>query len=137
MVFSLLEIQTSDKKLAVLVDPDKWSNVDQMSDLVSAINSSNVDLVLVGGSFMANDLFENTIAFLKRKTAAPVIIFPGNGMQISSQADGILLLSLISGRNSEFLIGQHVVAAPAIARSGISVLPTGYLLIEGGKSTAA
>ena len=133
----MIEIQTSDKKLAVLVDPDKWSNVDQMSDLVSAINSSNVDLVLVGGSFMANDLFENTIAFLKRKTAAPVIIFPGNGMQISSQADGILLLSLISGRNSEFLIGQHVVAAPAIARSGISVLPTGYLLIEGGKSTAA
>ena len=65
----MLEIQTSDKKLAVLVDPDKWSNVDQMSDLVSAINSSNVDLVLVGGSFMANDLFENTIAFLKRKTA--------------------------------------------------------------------
>ena len=84
----MLEIQTSDKKLAVLVDPDKWSNVDQMSDLVSAINSSNVDLVLVGGSFMANDLFENTIAFLKRKTAAPVIIFPGNGMQISSQEIG-------------------------------------------------
>ncbi len=133
----MIEIQTSDKKLAVLVDPDKWSNVDQMAGLVSAINSSNVNLVLVGGSFMANDLFENTIAFLKRKTSTPVIIFPGNGMQISSKADGILLLSLISGRNPEFLIGQHVVAAPTIARSGISVLPTGYLLIEGGKSTAA
>lgn len=132
-----MEFYNTDKKLAVLIDPDKWDSVGQMADLVSAIISSQVDLILVGGSFIVNNLFDDTIAFLKQHLDIPIVIFPGNGMQISAKADGILLLSLISGRNAEFLIGQHVVAAPLLARSNIKVLPTGYLLIEGGKSTAA
>lgn len=132
-----MELSISDRKLAVLVDPDKWSSVDQMGDLVSALSKSAVDLVFVGGSLITNDLFERTIEFLKQNLQIPVIIFPGNGVQVSSKADGILLLSLISGRNPEFLIGQHVVAAPKLARAGIEIIPTGYMLIDGGNVTAA
>jgi len=132
-----MEISKSDRKLAILVDPDKWSSVDQMADLVQAIKVSGPDFILVGGSLITNDLFESTIEYLKDQLDLPVIIFPGNGFQISSNADGILLLSLISGRNPEFLIRQHVIAAPKLARSGIQIIPTGYMLIDGGNVTAA
>lgn len=132
-----MELNKTDRKLAILIDPDKWSSTDQMSDLVHGLNYSNVDLILVGGSLITNNLFDKTIQYLKLHLNIPVIIFPGNGLQVSAKADGILLLSLISGRNPEFLIGQHVLAAPRIASSGISVLPTGYLLIDGGKPTGA
>jgi len=132
-----MEILKTDRKLAVLIDPDKWASIDQMTELIHALKQSSADLILVGGSLMTNDLFDKTIQYLTLNLSIPVLIFPGNGLQVSSKADGILLLSLISGRNPEFLIGQHVVAAPHIARSGIPVLPTGYLLIDGGKATAA
>jgi geranylgeranylglyceryl phosphate synthase family protein len=74
---------------------------------------------------------------LKKHLEVPVVIFPGSPSQIDSEADGILLLSLISGRNADLLIGRHVEAAPALKRSGLEVLPTGYLLVDGGSPTTA
>ena len=92
---------------------------------------------VVGGSLLIEDEFEKMIIYLKQKSDIPVLIFPGDTYQISSKADGILLLSLISGRNSELLIGKHVLAAPRIKRSQIEVLPTGYMLVDSGKQTTA
>jgi phosphoglycerol geranylgeranyltransferase len=89
--------------------------------------------VLVGGSLLLEDHFAKVITLLKKKTSVPVVIFPGNNYQVSREADAILLLSLISGRNPEYLIGQHVVAAPQIRESGLEVIPTGYMLIDGGR----
>jgi len=132
-----MKLLKSDRKLAILVDPDKWSSVDQMSELAVSLELANPDFILVGGSLITNDLFERTIVYLKEQLSIPVYIFPGNGLQVSSKADGIFLLSLISGRNPEFLIGQHVVAAPLLARADIEVIPTGYMLIDGGNVTAA
>jgi putative glycerol-1-phosphate prenyltransferase len=119
-------------KLAVLVDPDKQTER-SLHDLCAQINGCKVDIVLVGGSLLLDDSFEQTIKTLKKNTSAPVVIFPGNNYQISSEADAILLLSLISGRNAEYLIGQHVVAAPQLRESGLEIIPTGYMLIDGGR----
>ncbi len=132
-----MQLQKTDKKLAVLVDPDKWSCLEDMEELVTGLKSSSVDIVLVGGSLITNDLFDKTVRLLQQELETPVIIFPGNGLQISAHADGILLLSLISGRNPDFLIGQHVLAAPTLARAGIEIIPTGYLLVDGGNVTSA
>lgn len=90
-------------------------------------------MILVGGSLLLDDQFEKTLTRLRRSCGAPIVLFPGNNYQLSKQADAILLLSLISGRNPEFLIGQHVVAAPQIRESGLEVIPTGYMLIDGGR----
>ena len=116
------------KMFALLIDPDKQNEADLLR-LTEKINSpTGPDIVLVGGSLLFSNI-DDTVATLKRNTQKPVVLFPGSAMQVSDRADGILLLSLISGRNPEFLIGQHVLAAPALAKSGIEVLPTGYMLI--------
>ena len=116
------------KMFALLIDPDKQNETDLLR-LTEKINSpTGPDIVLVGGSLLFSNI-DDTVATLKRNTQKPVVLFPGSAMQVSDKADGILLLSLISGRNPEFLIGQHVLAAPALAKSGIEVLPTGYMLI--------
>lgn len=116
------------KMFALLIDPDKQNETDLLR-LTEKINSANgPDIVLVGGSLLFSNIDE-TVATLKRHTQKPVVLFPGSAMQVSDKADGILLLSLISGRNPEFLIGQHVQAAPALAKAGIEILPTGYMLI--------
>lgn len=121
-------IANSRKMFALLIDPDKQNEADLLR-LTEKINSpTGPDIVLVGGSLLFSNIDE-TVATLKRNTQKPVVLFPGSAMQVSDKADGILLLSLISGRNPEFLIGQHVLAAPALAKSGIEVLPTGYMLI--------
>ena len=85
---------------------------------------------------MTNGFFEKCISIIKQETQLPVILFPGDVMQVSKQADALLLLSLISGRNPDLLIGKHVVAAPMIKKSGIEVIPTAYMLIDGGKTTS-
>ena len=92
-------------------------------------------MLLVGGSILFNPI-DLTITALKLGTHLPVFIFPGNVMQLSDRADGILFLSMISGRNPEFLIGNHVLAAPHLDRSGIEVIPTGYILVENGQSSS-
>ncbi len=122
------------KRFALLVDPDKYDD-DSLDLLIGHINQDPPDLLLVGGSILFNPI-DLTITALKLGTHLPVFIFPGNVMQLSDRADGILFLSLLSGRNAEFLIGNHVLAAPHLDRSGIEVIPTGYLLIENGRSTS-
>ena len=124
------------KLFAVLVDPDKYSE-EGLVDLANEAGRNSVHLFLVGGSLMTSDRFEKCVEILKTISHIPVIIFPGSHAQISSKADAILLLSLISGRNPEYLIGQHVVAAPYLRQSGLEIIPTGYLLIEGKNNTTA
>lgn len=120
----------------MLVDPDKHSleSLKLFSQQLSKTNQ--VDFILVGGSLLRKNNFEKTIAMLKSETDVPVIIFPGNAMQISAYADAILLLSLISGRNAEMLIGNHVLAAPLIKEANLETISTGYMLIDGGQTTA-
>ena len=122
------------KRFALLVDPDKNDN-DSLDHLVVLINESPPDLLLVGGSILFNPI-DITITALKLGTHIPVFIFPGSALQLSDRADGILFLSLISGRNPDFLIGNHVLAAPHLDRAGIEVIPTGYMLLENGRSTS-
>lgn len=124
----------SKKRVALLVDPDGYDNK-SLEELIEKINLYPPDLLLVGGSILFNPI-EITITALKLGTRLPVFIFPGNLYQLSDRADGILFLSLISGRNPEFLIGNHVLAAPHLGRSGIEVIPTGYMLIGNGKTTS-
>lgn len=124
----------SKKRFALLVDPDKYDNR-SLDELIKHINQDPPDLLLVGGSLLYQPI-DITITALKLGTHLPVFIFPGNVIQLSDRADGILFLSLISGRNAEFLIGNHVLAAPHLNRSGIEVIPTGYMLIEDGISTS-
>ncbi len=119
------------KQLALLIDPDKAADK-QLDVLALHANQSQVDVILVGGSLLVNGNLEKCISCLKTRTDIPVVIFPGNSIQVSPKADAILFLSLISGRNAEFLIGHHVVAAPAIKHSGIYCIPTGYMLVGAG-----
>ena len=129
----LLHLLKSPKTLlSVLIDPDKQTEK-SLHTMAESIHRSKVDVVLVGGSLLLNGLFEKTIEILKAETKVPVIIFPGNNYQVSSRADAILLLSLISSRNPEYLIGQQVIAAPMLRQAGIPVIPTGYMLIDGGR----
>lgn len=122
-------LRSSGKKMfALLVDPDKHTP-ESLACLAGRLNGPlGPDIVLVGGSLLFNSV-DDAIAIIKQHTDKPVFLFPGNVMQVSSKADGILLLSLISGRNPEFLIGQHVLVAPLLAKSGLEILPTGYMLI--------
>jgi phosphoglycerol geranylgeranyltransferase len=131
--FVLKKKKAGEKLFALLIDPDKFDAKKLLPQAVSA----GVDLLLVGGSLLTNGNFETCIQTIKKETKIPLLIFPGNNLQISSNADGILLLSLISGRNPDLLIGKHVVSAPILRSSGLEIIPTGYLLIESGKQTAA
>jgi len=124
------------KKFAVLVDPDKY-DAKRLIDLVTLAGESMVSYFLVGGSLLSHGNLGNTIRIIKENSDIPVVIFPGDELQIDSQADAILLLSLISGRNPDLLIGKHVIAAPYLKRSGLEILPTGYMLIDSGRSTTA
>ncbi|GAB4316431.1 MAG: geranylgeranylglyceryl/heptaprenylglyceryl phosphate synthase [Bacteroidales bacterium] len=124
------------KQIAVLVDPDKYS-AGRLIDLATLAQGSGVSWFFVGGSLLTGGVVEETIRVLKNHSDIPVIIFPGDLLQIHPGADGILLLSLISGRNPELLIGKHVVAAPYLKRSGLEILPTGYMLIDSGSATTA
>jgi putative glycerol-1-phosphate prenyltransferase len=120
------------KQLAVLVDPDKQTE-NSLLRLIELAENARVDYFFVGGSLLMQDRFEQTIGSIKQHSKIPVIIFPGNNYQVSARADALLFLSLISGRNPEYLIGQQVVAAPLIKEAGLPVIPTGYLLIDGGR----
>jgi putative glycerol-1-phosphate prenyltransferase len=124
------------KQFAILVDPEQCHNR-ILKDVVSLAMESAVDYIFVGGSLLVNDHLDKCISLIKSETKLPVVLFPGSEMQINGKADAILLLSLISGRNPELLIGKHVSAAPYIKASGLEVLPTGYMLIESGNSTTA
>ncbi len=130
----IIKNKAKGKKLfAVLIDPDKFES----TVIISIANRASVDFIMVGGSILSNGNFEKCIQAIKKHTSIPILIFPGNHLQISKNADAILLLSLISGRNPELLIGKHVIAAPLIKSSNLEVLSTGYMLIESGRQTSA
>ncbi|MFT4661951.1 MAG: phosphoglycerol geranylgeranyltransferase [Patiriisocius sp.] len=124
------------KSIAILLDPDKVDEKTLDQTLV-AFQAIGVDYFFVGGSLLMSSSFNEKVDLIKSKSDIPIILFPGSAMQISDKADAILLLSLISGRNPELLIGQHVLAAPSLKKSSLEIIPTGYLLIDGGKSTTA
>lgn len=123
-----------EKKFVVLVDPDKLSlkNIDKVLRLSQ---DAKVDYFFIGGSLVVNSMLDSTIKSIKEHCNAPVIIFPGSSMQITFQADAILYLSLISGRNADLLIGKHVETAPYLKISPLEVISTGYMLIDGGVPT--
>lgn len=124
----------SRKSLAVLLDPDKIEQ-DSFTDLLTRTLDYPVDFFFVGGSLVTEYTHGEIISTIRAYTSVPTILFPGNSLHIEPTADGILLLSLISGRNPEFLIGQHVISAPILKKSGLEILPTGYMLVDSGKQT--
>jgi phosphoglycerol geranylgeranyltransferase len=133
---ALLEkVNSNSKQLAVLVDPDK-SGTKELAEIARLSSEAGVDYFFVGGSLLINNQLDLCVKLLKENTHIPVILFPGNTMQMSWKADGILFLSLISGRNAEMLIGRHVISAPYIKMSPLEVISCGYMLIESGKQTA-
>jgi phosphoglycerol geranylgeranyltransferase len=119
---------------AILIDPGKLP-LSAIRELIKLAQDCIVDFIFVGGSSCSFPVFNETISFLKEVQNRPVIIFPGSEMQVSENADALLLLSLISGRNPDLLIGKHVEAANRLIESGLEVIPTGYILIESGKTT--
>jgi phosphoglycerol geranylgeranyltransferase len=126
--------QLGRKKLAVLIDPDKMrlGKLDQIIDLSVRCR---VDYFFIGGSLIVNNQLDQCLLKIRQQCHIPMILFPGNSYQLSHKADAILFLSLVSGRNPDLLIGQHVIAAPYLKLSALEVLPTGYMLIDGGVDT--
>lgn len=125
------------KSIAVLVDPDKIEEPSKLLHLINLANENCVDYFFVGGSVITTSNLSEIVQLIKDQVTTPVILFPGNSMQIDPGADAILFLSLISGRNPDLLIGQHVVAAPILRNNKLEILPTGYMLINSGKITSA
>lgn len=128
-------IVEGERLLAVLIDPDK-TELNTIEGIVTKINQSIATHIFVGGSEVDEGVTEVLVKAIKHHTELPVILFPGDVTQITDEADGILFLSLISGRNPDYLIGKHVEAVSKLAKMKLEVLPTGYILIENGKQTA-
>lgn len=127
---SILDLAGKRKLLALLIDPDE-TGADKLPGLLRSADKAGVSFVLVGGSLVNNPV-DPLISAIRDITALPVILFPGHPGQLSNKADAILLLSLISGRNPEFLIGNHVVSARFLGKSGLEIIPTGYMLVDNG-----
>ncbi|MBP5503589.1 MAG: geranylgeranylglyceryl/heptaprenylglyceryl phosphate synthase [Bacteroidales bacterium] len=125
---------STQKQIAILVDPDKHTP-ESAAHLARKIDSSRANMIFVGGSLVSNSVYD-IIDAIKSATNKPVILFPGSPHQISSNADALLLLSLVSGRNPQYLIGDAVSAAMTIKKSGLETIPTAYILIDGGKCTS-
>ncbi len=126
--------KTGRKSFTVLIDPDK-ADAAKTEQLVSMALDAQVDYLFVGGSLVISNNLDDCIQQIKSACDIPVILFPGAPSQVSKFADALLYLSLISGRNSELLIGQHVISAPFVKQSGLEIIPTGYMVIDGGAPT--
>ncbi len=123
------------KSFAVLIDPDKVDNA-AIEQLVGLATDAKVDYFFVGGSLVISNHLDECIRQIKTSCNIPVILFPGSPSQVSRYADGLLYLSLISGRNPELLIGQHVLSATQVKNSGLEIISTGYMVVDGGAPTA-
>jgi phosphoglycerol geranylgeranyltransferase len=135
MLYNLiLQKQNKEKMVALLIDPDNHDS-ESLENIVHIANLAGIDFLLIGGSIITKS-FNDQITIIKKNTELPVILFPGNLLQLCNLADGILLLSLISGRNPELLIGNHVIAAPFLKISSLEILPTGYILIDTGNHSS-
>jgi len=124
------------KSIAVLVDPDKVEEPSRLLQLINLASENCIDYFFVGGSLITTTNQAQVIKQIKDNVTIPVVLFPGNTMQIEPTADALLFLSLISGRNPELLIGQHVIAAPILKNTKLEVIPTGYMLINSGRVTS-
>ena len=131
----LQAIRDEKKLLAVLIDPDKVI-LDMIPLIMSRINASITTHIFVGGSTDANNKTENVVKAIKAETKLPVVLFPGDYSHVTKEADALLFLSLISGRNSEYLIEQQVQSIPRLRNIDLEIIPTGYILIDGGVETA-
>lgn len=136
-VLALLEAAKAEgrKLLAVLIDPDFGQDEAVLERTVQNACMAKADLIFVGGSLLTSASFNRCVQLVKQWSDRPVVLFPGSPAQLSEHADALLFLSLISGRNPELLIGHHVNAAPTVRAMGLEAIPTGYLLVDGGKST--
>jgi len=123
------------KLLAILLDPDKISR-DSLQNIIPKINQSPATHIFIGGSLVLTNNIDEIIKELKQKTTLPILLFPGNPSQISIEAHGILFLTLLSGRNPDFLIEHQVKAAPILKKTNLEIISTGYILIDGGNQTA-
>ncbi|MCB0640301.1 MAG: geranylgeranylglyceryl/heptaprenylglyceryl phosphate synthase, partial [Phaeodactylibacter sp.] len=126
--------QSGKKQFVVLIDPDKL-RLGNMEKVLELAVEAQVDAFFIGGSLIVNNMLDQCLESIRDYCDIPMVLFPGNSFQLSYRADGILFLSLISGRNPDLLIGNHVISAPYIKLSPLEVLPTGYMLIDGGTAT--
>lgn len=126
------QAEKGQKGLAVLIDPDKYSD-EALIHTIGICDTEGVDFIFTGGSLLMDNRLETLIGLIKENSNIPVVLFPGNGFQICELADGILLLSLVSGRNADLLIGQHVTSAPLLRASRLEIIPTAYILVDGGQ----
>lgn len=132
------KIASEKGQVAILIDPEKCDNGTKLLQLIKKAEFAKINYLFIGGSTVTKTEFEATINFLKLNTSLPIVIFPGGSHQVSENADALLYLSLLSGRNPDFLIGHHVQSAGEIIKMDIEVIPTGYILIDGGtKSSVA
>ncbi len=122
------------KSFTVLIDPDEV-DVKRVDQLVDLALEAEVDYFFVGGSLVIGNQLTDCIKRIKERCDIPVVLFPGSPSQVSPEADALLYLSLISGRNPELLIGQHVISAPMVKKSGLEIISTGYMVIDGGAPT--
>lgn len=129
--------RTGNKGLAWLIDPDDVKDLASFRQSLLNLRHVSVDFIFVGGSLIQQNNLDELISTIKKELPhIPVVIFPGNAIQFSELADAILFLSLISGRNADLLIGQHVTIAPLLAKSSLEILPTGYMLVDGGNHSS-
>jgi phosphoglycerol geranylgeranyltransferase len=125
----------SDKLLAILLDPDKTS-LKEIPSITKKIETLKANFIFVGGSTVENGLTDTFVEVLKVNTQIPVVLFPGDYSQVSNKADALLFLSLLSGRNPEYLIEQQIKAVPFLKNSTLEIIPTGYILIDGGTQSS-
>ena len=133
MVYTQL-VKSQKGLFALLVAPDKY-RVDDLINLSQRAQTADVDMILLGGSITQASIAD-TLLTIRRYTSIPIVLFPGNAMQFVPTADAILLLSLISGRNPDFLIGNHVLVSHSLHQSGMEIIPTGYNLVESARVTS-
>ena len=134
----LKKIRKSKGEIAVLIDPEKTFEKEHIEKLINKINVSNISFIFVGGSTLKKLNLDPIIKLIKTLSKVPVIIFPGNHTQVSSHADGIFYLSLLTTKNPQFLIDEQIKSTPKIIKSNLDVIPTGYILLdETGKSSTS
>jgi putative glycerol-1-phosphate prenyltransferase len=124
-----------EKLLAILLDPDK-SSIEEIPSISKRIEKLKANFIFVGGSFVENEITDNFVKSLKQHSKTPVVLFPGDYSQLTNHADALLFLSLLSGRNPEYLIEQQIKSVPFLKNSTLEIIPTGYILIDGGTQSS-
>ena len=129
-------INSKQHSIAILIDPEKSDNGPLLADLLKKAAFAEIDYLFIGGSTVTRTEFSITVDFIKEHSSIPLIIFPGSANQISPNADGLLYLSLLSGRNPDYLIGHHIESAAELSQMDLEIIPTAYLLIDGGTQSS-